>query len=99
MAFRTRFLGRGGGGEVLTAHENDIWKLKAHLALLKSRADRRPNSRAESLIADQFPPRFEEFHTKRFNLLWRGSSDSRANTLTLISDTKRNRFSGFTQVK
>jgi hypothetical protein len=65
----------------------------------------------ESLIVSDFPPLFEEFRAKHFNLLWRGSRDGftalefhhrcdgRANSLALISDTKRNIFGGFTPVK
>jgi hypothetical protein len=65
----------------------------------------------DSLIVSAFPPLFEEFRRKRFNLLWRGSRDGftaqefhrrcdgRANTLTLISDTDGNVFGGFTPVK
>jgi hypothetical protein len=63
------------------------------------------------VIVSDFPPLFEEFYSKCFNLLWRGSRDGftarqfhrrcdgRANTLTLISDTKGNIFGGFTPVK
>jgi hypothetical protein len=63
------------------------------------------------LIVGYFPPLFEEFRRKRFNLLWRGSRDGftaqefhlrwdgRANTLTVISDTDGNVFGGFTPVK
>jgi hypothetical protein len=65
----------------------------------------------DSLIVSEFPPLFEEFRAKRFNLLWRGSRDGltaqeshlrcdgRANTLTLIADTDENIFGGFTPVK
>jgi hypothetical protein len=64
----------------------------------------------ESMIATRFPLLFKEFHAKRFQLLRRGSRDGfgalefhrrcdgRANTLTLISDTKGNVFGGFTPV-
>jgi hypothetical protein len=64
-----------------------------------------------SLIVSDFPPLFEEFPAKRFNLLWRGSRDGftaeefhrrcdgRANTLTLILDIDGNVFGGFTPVK
>jgi hypothetical protein len=57
------------------------------------------------------PPLYEEFSTKRWALLWRGSRDgfsatefhrrcdSRANILTLILDTDGNVFGGFTPVK
>jgi hypothetical protein len=70
-----------------------------------------PTPEIDSLIISQFPPLFEEFRAKHFNLLWRGSRDGfgaaefhrrcdrRANTLTLISDTKGNVFGGFTPVK
>jgi hypothetical protein len=37
---------------------------------------RSPIRKLEPLTADQFPPLFEEFHTKCFNLLWRGNSDN-----------------------
>jgi hypothetical protein len=58
-----------------------------------------------------YPPLFEEFRTKRWVLLWRGSRDGftarefhrlcngHANTLTLILDTDENVFGGFTPVK
>jgi hypothetical protein len=61
-----------------------------------------PLSRLESLIVSEFSPLFQEFHAKRFNLLWRRSRDGfgaaefhrrcdgRANTLTLILDTEGN---------
>jgi hypothetical protein len=61
-----------------------------------------------SLIVAGFPWIFAEFGEKRFTLLWRGSRDGfhardfhrrcdgRANTLTLIRDTKGNIFGGFT---
>jgi hypothetical protein len=70
-----------------------------------------PAPEIDSLIVSDFPSLFEEFRAKCFNLLWRGSRDgftaqefhlrcdSRANTLTLISDTDGNVFSGFTSVK
>jgi hypothetical protein len=49
-----------------------------------------------ALIVSEFPPLFEEFRAKRWALLWQGSRDGfrpgefrrRANTLTLIQDTK-----------
>jgi hypothetical protein len=56
-------------------------------------------ARLESLTTPQFPPLFDEFRAKRFNLLWRGSRDGftaeefhlrcdgRANTLTLIESS------------
>jgi hypothetical protein len=65
----------------------------------------------DSLITPQFPPLFEEFRAKSFNLLWRGSRDGftawdfhlhcdgHANTLTLIADTNLNIFGGFTPVE
>jgi hypothetical protein len=65
----------------------------------------------DSLIVSEFPPLFEEFRAKCFNLLWRGSRDGftaqefhlrcdgRGNTLTLIADTDGNVFGGFTPVK
>jgi hypothetical protein len=70
-----------------------------------------PSPALDSLIVSEFPPLFEEFHAKRFNLLWRGSRDGfgaaefhhrcdgRVNTLTLIQDTDENVFGGFTPVK
>jgi hypothetical protein len=65
----------------------------------------------DSLIVAEYPPLFEEFRGRRFNLVWRGSRDGftaqefhrrcdgRANTLTLIADTDGNVFGGFTPVK
>jgi hypothetical protein len=65
----------------------------------------------DSLIVSEFPPLLEEFHVKRFNLLWRGSRngftarefhgrcDGHANTLTLVLDRNGNIFGGFTPVK
>jgi hypothetical protein len=70
-----------------------------------------PSPGLDSLIVSEFPPLFEEFRMKRFNLLWRGSRDGftakkfhrrcdgRANTLTLILDTDGNIFGGFTPVE
>jgi uncharacterized coiled-coil protein SlyX len=64
-----------------------------------------------SLVVADFPPLFAEFRGKRFTLLWRGSRDGfgaddfhyrcdgHENTLTLIKDTDRNIFGGFTPVK
>jgi hypothetical protein len=65
----------------------------------------------DSLIVSKYPPLFDEFCAKCFNLLWRGSRDGfgagefhrhcdgRANTLTLIVDTNGNIFGGFTPVE
>jgi hypothetical protein len=65
----------------------------------------------DSRIVSQFPRLFEEFQSKQFKLLWRGSRDGfnatefhrrcdgHANTLTFILDTKDNVFGGFTPVK
>jgi hypothetical protein len=65
----------------------------------------------DSLIVSDFPPLFEEFRAKRFDLLWWGSRDGitaqefhrrcdgRADTLTLVSDTDGNVFGGFTPVE
>jgi hypothetical protein len=64
-----------------------------------------------SRIIPSFPPLFDEFRGKRFALLWRGSRDGfgaqdfhgrcdgRANTLTLILDTRGNVFGGFTPLQ
>jgi hypothetical protein len=65
----------------------------------------------DSRVISHFPVIFDEFHLKRFNLLWRGSRDGftaqefhrccdgRANTLTLIADADGNTFGGFTPVE
>jgi hypothetical protein len=65
----------------------------------------------DSLIVSDFPPLLDEFRAKRFVLLWRGSRDGfgtrdfhgrcdgRANTLTLVLDTKGNVFGGFTPLQ
>jgi hypothetical protein len=70
-----------------------------------------PAPEIDSLIVSEFPPLFEDFRAKCFNLLWRGSRDGfgakefhrrcdgRANTLTLILDTNGNIFGGFTPVE
>jgi hypothetical protein len=70
-----------------------------------------PAARLDSQIIQEFPALFEEFRTKRWALLWRGSRDSfgaaefhlrcdgRANTLTIIQDTDGNVFGGFTPVE
>jgi hypothetical protein len=70
-----------------------------------------PAPEIDSLIVSEFPPLFEEFRMKCFNLLWRGSRDGftaeefhlrcdgHANTLTLIADTDGNVFGGFTPVE
>jgi hypothetical protein len=64
-----------------------------------------------SLIVPHFPDIFEEFRTKHFSRLWRGSRDGfsagdfhvrcdgHANTLTVILDTDGNIFDGFTPVE
>jgi hypothetical protein len=61
-----------------------------------------------SAIVPGFPKLFEEFRTKAFTLLWRGSRDGfgapefhrlcdgHASTLTVILDTDGNMFGGFT---
>jgi hypothetical protein len=61
----------------------------------------------DSRVVWSFPPLFDEFHGKRFVLLWRGSRngfgardfhgrcDGHANTLTLILETVGNVFGGF----
>jgi hypothetical protein len=65
----------------------------------------------DSRIVASFPPLFDEFRGKRSALLWRGSRDGfrardfhgrcdrRANTLTLILDTRGNVFGGFTPLE
>jgi hypothetical protein len=64
----------------------------------------------DSRILSYFPAIFNDFHSKRFSLLWRGSRDGfspstfhercdrHANTLTLIEDTTGAVFGGFTPV-
>jgi hypothetical protein len=64
-----------------------------------------------SQIISHFPALFGEFDAKRFTLLWRGSRDGfgardfhghcdgHANTLTLIEDTQKSIFGGFTPVE
>jgi hypothetical protein len=68
-------------------------------------------ARLDSLILSEYPPLFEEFHMKRWTVLWRGSRDGftaeefhrrcdgHANTLTLIFGTDGNVFGGFTPVE
>jgi hypothetical protein len=62
------------------------------------------------MVVREYPPLFEKFRAKHFNLLWRGSRDGfgaefhrrydgRANTQMLILDTKGNVFEGFTPVE
>jgi hypothetical protein len=70
-----------------------------------------PLVRFGSVIVSDFPEIFAEFRGKRFSLLWRGTRDGvgaldfhnrcdgHANALTLILDTKRNVFGGFTPVE
>jgi hypothetical protein len=65
----------------------------------------------ESQIISDFPEIFPEFQGQAFSLLWRGSSDGftakdfhrrcdgHANTLTVILDTQRNIFGGFTPLE
>jgi hypothetical protein len=65
----------------------------------------------DSWIISGFPEIFAEFRKNQISLLWRGSRDGfkatefhrrcdgHANTLTVILDTKRNIFGGFTPVK
>jgi hypothetical protein len=64
----------------------------------------------ESTIQASFPSFFEEFKSKRFSLLWRGSRDGfrasefhrrcdgHSNTFTIILDGEKNIFGGFTPV-
>jgi hypothetical protein len=66
--------------------------------------------RLDSRILSYFPAIFNDFHSKRFSLLWRGSRDGfnpsdfharcdrHANTMTLIEDTTGAVFGGFTPV-
>jgi hypothetical protein len=70
-----------------------------------------PSRQLESRAFWDFPAIFDEFREKQFILLWRGSRDGfsadefhsrcdgHPNTLTLILDTKRNIFGGFTPVE
>jgi hypothetical protein len=70
-----------------------------------------PPSGWDSAIVPDFPKLFGDFRKKQFTLLWRGSRDGfggkefhsrcdgHPNTLTVILDTKRNIFGGFTPVK
>jgi hypothetical protein len=115
-----------GAHKQLTAHEEklggldrmeaEITCIASEVAALKHWTDACYSlmlfsPKLDSLIIAQFPPLFEEFRGKRFNLLWRGSRDGfgaeefhlrcygRANTLTLIVDTDGNVFGGFTPVK
>jgi hypothetical protein len=100
-------LSRGEADVALLAAEREaVGQLLADVTSLKNWT-----GWLDSRIVTEFPPLFEEFRTKRFNLLWRGSRDGFtaqkshlrcdgcANTLTLISDTKGNVFGGFTPVK
>jgi hypothetical protein len=63
------------------------------------------------VIVRDFPTLFDDFKTKQFTLLWRGSCDGfgarnfhgrcdgHPNTLTVILDTNGNIFGGFTPVE
>jgi hypothetical protein len=65
----------------------------------------------DSRIVSGFPRLFRKFNGKAFSLLWRGSRDGfnadcfhnrcdgHANTLTIILDTNKNIFGGFTPVQ
>jgi hypothetical protein len=65
----------------------------------------------DSVIISDIPEIFAEFQKKRFSLLWRGSRDGfkafefpsrcdgHTSTLTVIMDTKRHIFGGFTPVR
>jgi hypothetical protein len=67
--------------------------------------------RLDSQIISRFPGIFAEFRGRRFRILWRGGRDGfkakdfhrrcdgRANTLTVILDTKGNIFGGFTPLE
>jgi hypothetical protein len=70
-----------------------------------------PPSGWKSAIVADFPKLFEDFKTKQFTLLWRGSRDGfgardfhsrcdgHPNTLTVVLDTDGNIFGGFTPVE
>jgi uncharacterized coiled-coil protein SlyX len=70
-----------------------------------------PLPRVWSLIVSDFPPLFNEFRSKKWELLWRGSRDGfgcndfhsrcdgHANTVMLIQDFSGFVFGGFTPVK
>jgi hypothetical protein len=98
----------------------EVSKMKIDLAKLKTGVRTVTTARAstavsvpqlDSLITTQFPPLFQEFRAKQWQLLWRGSRDGfgaadfhcrcdgHANTLTFILDTEGNVFGGFTSVK
>jgi hypothetical protein len=80
-------------------------------SLWQRTAERIAHPPPDSQIISDFPEIFAEFQGKRFWLRWRGSRDGfgakefhrrcdgRANTLTVILDTKGNIFGGFTPVK
>jgi hypothetical protein len=65
----------------------------------------------DSVIISDFPMIFDEFHGKRFSLLWRGGREGfpardfhrrcngHTNTLTVILDTDSNILGRFTQVE
>jgi hypothetical protein len=101
--------------EVVTLHSvsNDSHQLSAEVGELRTAVSQLKDCVRwfESTIVSQLPPLFTEFNLKRFTLLWRGSRDGfsasefhlrccgRANTLTIIEDTKGNIFGGFTPLK
>jgi hypothetical protein len=80
-------------------------------AVIPDQATAAPAPALSSAILSDFPEIFDEFRGKQFSLLWRGGRDGfsarafhdrcdgRANTLTLIQDTKGNIFGGFTPLE
>jgi predicted nucleic acid-binding Zn-ribbon protein len=88
-----------------------VAQLRADITALKGVIRQLCFGLLDSPFVSEFPPLFEEFRRKCFNLLWRGSRDgftakefhrrcdSHANTLSLILDTDGNVFGGFTSVK
>jgi hypothetical protein len=83
-------------------HREGVHLLRSELSL--------KNSFFKSKIVRDLPPILEEFRTKRFTLLWRGTRDGltgeefhrrcdrHANTLTLVLSTDGDIFGGFTPI-
>lgn len=94
----------------------EVYTLRAELSLVQGKVGTAARPQGvpagfSSEIVRDFPPIFDEFRAKKFELLWEGerdgfgaeqfhrNCDGHGNTLTLILDTQGNVFGGFTPLE